>query len=143
MDLGTLDNVTEAVFMASKDAKDDRRYLLQVPGRDYLETLTRFPSNDIKRTSEHYIDDPEGRWFAFYNVDCFDPPFAIIRARSFETAYEIFCDEFERWLAVDATAAVDYPEDDRNYNGNGTHIDTDNVHGHELFLVSVSMVGAE
>jgi hypothetical protein len=104
----------------------------------YLSTLERFPRHTIKRVTDHYIDDPSGSWFAFANVDCFDPPFAIIRARSFEAAYDVFCDEFERWIQVDAPDAADYPEEDRVYNGHGTHIDTDNVQGFELRLVSVT-----
>ena len=63
----------------------------------------------------------------------------IIRARSFESAYECFCDEFEQLLKVDETDAADYLEEDRNYNGNGTHIDTDNVQGWEVYLLTVTV----
>jgi hypothetical protein len=86
------------------------------------------------------VDDYGKGWFVFYVEDCFAPPLAIIRADSFETAYEIFCDEFERWIRVDETDAADYPEDERNYNGNGTHIDTESVQGAEIRLVSVQVV---
>lgn len=136
IDIGTVDNARELVFTAGNA---DHRYILQAPGvtEDYLEFISRFPKHSVKRTSEHYIDDTEGQWFACYNVDCFDPPFAIIRARSFESAYEIFCDEFEAWLKVDEADAEDYPEDDRTYNGNGTHIDTDNVQLTELTLLTI------
>ena len=136
IDAGTIDAI-ELVFAASLDANDDRRYILQAEATDYMETLNRFPAHQIKRTTEHYIDDTEGKWFAFYNVDCFDPPMAVIRAKSFETAYDVFCDEWERWLKVDDIDAADYPEDNRSYNGNGTHIDIEAVQGNELFLLSV------
>jgi hypothetical protein len=124
LNIGEVSNATELVFRAGND---DRRYLLQLEGVDYLETLERYSKYDVKRTTHYYIDDTDGQWFACYNVDCFDPPMAIVRARSFESAYEVFCDEFERWLKVNDTDAADYPEDDRQYNGSGTHIDTDNV----------------
>jgi len=133
IDIGSVSNARELVFT---QGNNDRRYILQPKGAsdDYL---ARFPNHDVKRTTEHYIDDIDGAWFACYNVDCFDPPFAIIRARSFEQAYEVFCDEFSDWLKVDETSAADYPEDERNYNGSGVHIDTDNVQIHELTLLSV------
>ena len=119
----------------------DRYYVLQPSGttEDYLSTLTRYPSHQIKRTSEYYIDDTEGPWFAFYNVDCFDPPMAIIRARTFEDAYAVFETEWERWMKVADADAADYPEDARTYNDNGTHVDTDNVQGHELTLIRVEL----
>jgi hypothetical protein len=145
IDIGSVENATELIFSADPTlTRTDHRYILQAPGHpdDYLATLQRFPAFQIKRTSEYYIDDTNGAWFAFYNVDCFDPPMAIIRARTFEDAYEVFCDEFEDWIKVEDADAGDYPEDDRTYNGNGTHIDTDNVRGHELWLLTVSL-GAE
>lgn len=137
IDAGTIEAL-ELVFVRSLfNPQDTRRYLLYADDSSYLDALTRFPANEISRTKHYYIDDTEGKWFAFYNVDCFDPPYAVIRARTFEAAYEAFCDEFERWMKVDEADAKDYPEDERNYNSSGTHIDTDNVQGHELFLISV------
>ncbi len=146
IDIGSVSNATELVFA---QGNNDHRYILQPKSdageygyaEDYIAFMSRFPKHSVKRTNEHYIDDTEGAWFACYNVDCFDPPFAIIRARSFESAYEIFCDEFSDWLKVDESDAGDYPEDDRNYSGSGVHIDTDNVQVHELTLVSIR-VGA-
>jgi hypothetical protein len=137
MDIGDIDSAKELVFSTGGDF----RYILQPSGtpEDYLSTLTRFPHHSIKRTTDYYVDDTSGKWFACYNVDCFDPPMAIIRARSFESAYEVFCDEFSDWLKVDDADAADYPEDDRNYNGHGVHIDTDNVQIQELTLLSVSL----
>lgn len=135
IDIGTVD-ARELIF---GQPDDTRRYVLQAPGveEDYLDFIGRYAAYDVKRTSHYYIDDTEGQWFAFYNVDCFDPPLAIIRARSFESAYEVFCNEFEHWLKVNETDLADYPEEERNYNDNGTYIDTDNVQGHELHLLSI------
>jgi hypothetical protein len=137
MNIGTIDTARELVFTMGRD---DRFYILQSPElkEDYIEFITRYPKHDVKRTTEFYIDDTEGQWFACFNMDCFDPPFAVVRARSWESAYEVFCDEFERWLAVDESSTADYPEEDRNYNGNGTHIDTDNVQIHQLSLIQVT-----
>lgn len=39
-------------------------------------------------------DDGDGKFFSFFEADCFDPPQYLIRARTFETAYDIFLDEF-------------------------------------------------
>ncbi len=139
IDIGEIDGATELVFVQGDPGTDDRRYILQAEADDYLACLNRFPKCQIKRTTEHYIDDTSGDWFACYNVDCFDPPMAIIRARSFESAYEIFCDEFERWIKVEDPDAKDYPEDDRQYNGSGTHIDASNVQIHPLTLLSVTV----
>lgn len=138
IDIGEIANARELVFT---NGNADHRYILQPKGtaEDYLSTLKRFPHHSIKRTSEHYIDDTSGEWFACYNVDCFDPPMAIVRARSFEQAYEVFCDEFSDWLKVDESDAGDYPEDARNYSGSGVHIDTDNIQIHPLTLVEVRL----
>jgi hypothetical protein len=129
-------NAIELVFTSGNA---DHRYILQpaTTQEDTLSTMLRHPHHQIKRTTEHYIDDTSGKWFYFANVDCFDPPIAIIRARSFESAYEVFCDEFERWMVVDEPDAKDYPEDERNYNSNGTHIDASGVQGYELKLLSI------
>jgi hypothetical protein len=59
---------------------------------------------------KNFYDDGDGSWFVFYVADCFDPPKAVIRARSFETAYEIFCDEFSDWMKIDDSDLPDYIE---------------------------------
>lgn len=140
IDIGTVNGARELVFT---QGKDDRRYILQAPGAetDYLEVLHRFSAFQVKRTTHFYIDDTDGEWFACYNVDCFDPPMAVIRARSFESAYEVFCDEFADWLRVDEADADDYPEEERNYNGNGVHINTDNVQIYPMRLIAVTIGG--
>jgi len=139
LNIGDIDGATELVF-SSFGTVNDVRYILQAARTDYLETLDRFPKFQIKRTTECYIDDCSGQWFAFANVDCFDPPFVIIRARSFEQAYEVFCAEFEVQIKVDDQSAEDYPEDERDCNGHGTHIDASGVQGWELQLLSVALV---
>src|SRR5262245_41147387 len=98
INVGTIDGATELVF-ASCYRANDRRYVLQATREDYLAFCARHPN--ATRTTHHYIDDSDGRWFACFNVDCFDPPFAVIRAGALETAYEVFGDEFAEWLKVD------------------------------------------
>lgn len=142
MNIGTIDNARIVVFSgnpAHSAASTDHRYMLTTADVDLLALMHQYPTVLIKRTTDVYIDDPDGLWFAFANVDCFDPPIAIIRASSFEQAYETFCDEFEKWIAVKDANAEDYPEDDREFNGNGTHIDASGVQGWTLTLVSVEM----
>lgn len=138
IDIGSVPDAKELVFT---QGNNDHRYILQPKDttEDYLSTTKRFPQNSIKCTTHHYIDDTDGKWYACYNVDCFDPPFAVIRARSFEQAYEVFCDEFSDWLKVDESDAADYPDDDRTYSSSGVHIDTDNVQVHEMTLITVSL----
>lgn len=41
-----------------------------------------------------YDDCGDGKFFAFWEEDCFDPPQYLICAKSFEDAYDIFLDEF-------------------------------------------------
>lgn len=136
IDIGEISDAKELVFC---QADNDHRYILQAPGttEDYLSTLKRYMQFSVKRTTEHYIDDTSGKWYACYNVDCFDPPMAIIRARTFEDAYSTFCTEYERWIKVDDVDAIDYPENERDYNDNGTHVDTSNVQIHEMTLLQV------
>lgn len=139
IDAGTVDGAIEIVFRKTDDPTDDRIYLLQAHPREnrYLDALERFPRHQVKIATDYYIDDFGGDWYAVANVDCFDPPMAIVRARSFEAALECFCDEFADWIAVDPSSARDYPENDREYNGSGVHIDSSAVYLEPLILVSV------
>lgn len=139
IDIGSIAAARELIFCSHGGS--DHRLVLQAPGAvdDYLAFITRFPKHEAKRTSRYYIADTDGHWYACYNVDCFDPPFAIVRARSWETAYEVFCDEFSDWLKVDESDANDYAEDDRHYSSSGVHIDTDNVQIHEIQLLTVEL----
>jgi len=102
-----------------------------------MDLLSEFPDQSIKSVWNHYVDDTDGSFFACCVVDCFDPPVAIIRARSFESAYETFCDEFSAWMEVSETNADDYPEDEREYSASGVHIDTSGVHITPITLVRI------
>ena len=48
----------------------------------------------LRNLQGYYSDDDNGEWYLFASVDCFDPPMFAIQADSWETAYEIFLDEF-------------------------------------------------
>lgn len=151
IDIGEMDNATELLFTRADYAHTAGLTFEQIAetypidalypkdaAPDYAARIDRFPRYTVRATSWFCIDDTAGQWFAFANVDCFDPPVAIIRARTFETAYDVFCDEFSRWMAVDETDAKDYPEDEREYSASGVHIDASAVQGWPLRLLRVS-----
>ncbi len=114
-----------------------------------------------------YLSDYGKRFFAFYVADCFDPPIAIIRADSWESGYEIFCDEFSDWMKIDDSDLLDYVECDScqdkgknltlnsigqecrkdgclghyyptcNMSSSGVDIDTEAAQGHVITLLRV------
>jgi hypothetical protein len=111
--IGTIDDAIELVFAPVDKSNNERRYILHPADNapDYLDLMARFEM--FSRTTDCFIDDPVGKWYAVFNVDVvYDPPFAVIRAQS-------------------------APDKDRRYNNNGTLIDTDNVRVIELTLLSV------
>ena len=77
------------------------------------------------------------RFFVFTPGGCFQPPTYLICADSFEDAYATFCCDFEALVAVDEIDAGDYPEEYRQYNDSGSHIDTESTHGWEVKLLSL------
>lgn len=101
----------------------------------YSDFKDRYPNG--VRACGHYIDDSEGQWFGLTVADCYDPPIYVVRASSEADAFDAFCDEFETQIAVSDADAADYPEDAREYNNNGTHIDTSNVGVFPLKLTSI------
>jgi hypothetical protein len=110
---------------------------------DTLKFWERF-GHDAKRIpvdSAHVSDYGKG-YFAFWVEDCFDPSVAIVRADSFEDAYETFCDEFSDWLKIDESDLPDYTDEETdeytgNYSASGVAIDTEAVNGRELTLLRV------
>ena len=85
------------------------------------------------------------RWFAFYEEDCFDPPVWIVRADSWETAYEVFCDEAldsvdledldpEQRVAVEGEGNL---PDGYSISSDGKLIYTETSMGYEIELISV------
>jgi hypothetical protein len=91
-----------------------------------------------------FYDDTgsDGDWFAFWEEDCHAPPVYILRADSFESAYEVFCEEFVHPL--DEDTLKDYertPEGD--YEGltltSRGWISTESIQGHEIELKAVTL----
>ena len=122
--------VTEAVFCQTGDTSKDRRlYRLLSPGAE------RDLSVDTVTTEHYYIEDTDGKWFIFANVDCFAPPMAIVRARTFEEAYRSSWPSGKVGSRSRTSIQRAYPMDDRQYNENGTHIDAEGVQGFELTLL--------
>lgn len=93
--------------------------------------------HDAKRADHYGLDDWGNGFFAFWVENCFDPSIAIVRADSFETAYEIFCDEFADWIKIDDSDLADYDPETLNYNGSGVAIDTESVQGSEISLLRI------
>ena len=97
---------------------------------------------DIK--AGHETGRKPDRWYLVCNVDCFSPPQALIQADSFEEALEIFQDECEDYIKVEAPDLADYLKpgmtdqdedcyaDNLSWNSNGTPIDTESVHAEEI-----------
>lgn len=83
--------------------------------------------------------DSDAPWFAFWEADCMSPPISVVRAESFERAYEDFCD------TLPAADMSDFSESER-YNvpdgytiaSDGRYVHTENVNGCEIELISVS-----
>jgi hypothetical protein len=75
-------------------------------------------------------DDP---WFAFWVADCFDPSIHVIRAPSFETAYEVFCErEADRGFYLIRDGDPDYDDDAGTWTGDGRRVDSEPFQGREL-----------
>lgn len=86
---------------------NDRQLVVPAtPVRDSL-TLWKLYGNDATEAYGFY-EESEGPFFAFWIEDCFDPPVYVVRARTFETAYETFCDEFSRLITIDDSDLPDY-----------------------------------
>lgn len=113
-----------------------RRYVVSAEETAAVERYKLFPNLDTE-SAKYYCEDTEGEFYLFCNCDCAFPPVAIIRADSWEQAYETFCDEFSRWMAIDETDIADYEEDSLNYSASGVAIDTDSVQGFEVILTEV------
>ena len=88
--------------------------------------------------------DWAGSWFAFWEEDCRSPPIYIVRAESFEAAYEDFCGTLPN-------AEPDMDEDQRTqwehsgmdhytYSDAAGHVVfTENVNGREIRLIEVTL----
>lgn len=83
----------------------------------------------------------DGQWFGMYEEDCADPPIYLIRADSFESAYEVFCEEFASTL--DEITLSDYERTpDGDFEGltltSRGWISTEAIMGYEVDLKEVT-----
>lgn len=120
-------------------ANEPARYVVTAEHMDTLAFWAKF-GHDAKQIAGMYQDSSVWRgWFAFWVADCFDPPIYIIRGDSWESAYEAFCDEYSRLIAIDDASMADYDPETVNYSASGVAIDTDNVGGTEIRLLRVEV----
>jgi hypothetical protein len=88
------------------------------------------------------IDDSEGGWFLFWEADCYSPPVTAIRAGSFESAYEIFIDDFATLIDDLDLADYDLESDDCRLHWSNRHptngwVDTESIDGCEALLIAI------
>lgn len=104
-------NNFEANRLTLKSDQSDRLYVYDARGYQFVEyPLTgdylkekdhpcHHPKSKHEYTTGTHIlfdayDDGAENFFAFFEADCFDPPIKLIVADSFESAYDIYMDEF-------------------------------------------------
>lgn len=74
-------------------------------------------------TEDSYNDDDE--WFACAVGDCMDPPVTLIRAPSWEDAYERFCElEADRGHYLIKDGDPDYSDEDGHWTDDGRRVDS-------------------
>lgn len=89
---------------------------------------------------------PEALWFAFWEEDCAWPAIHVVRAESWEQAYEDFCDSLPDVPESDLEGVDGYLIGDENSNlpdgysftSDGRIVYTENVNGREIELVEVT-----
>jgi hypothetical protein len=87
--------------------------------------------------------DYAASWYAFWEEDCMDPPIWIVRADSFEQAYEDFCNEaiepLDEATLADYTRNEEGDYDDLTLTEKGW-ISTEATQGREICLVSAEVL---
>jgi hypothetical protein len=93
----------------------------------------RFGQKRVSSLDVEYSSDEKDPFFAFFAEDCMDPAIHVIRARSFEAAYEVFIDqEADRGHYVIDEGDPDYGPDDGFYSNSGFRVDTECFRGFQL-----------
>lgn len=88
-------------------------------------------------------DDYGERWFIFAVVDSHFPLRELVRADSFDDAYEIYVDHAaEHWhLKIEPEEFADYGVDTDSptcsFDSHGNPVDTDSIHGSEVRLTRI------
>lgn len=87
-----------------------------------------------------FVGDEGDKFFLFAVVDSYFPIYDLVRADSFESAYEVYCDFAcdNRHCEISAEDLPDYLDDEGEYQGSytsdGKPVDTDNIQGSEVQL---------
>lgn len=95
-------------------------------------------AENVRRVSDVNIEQAgwgNDVWVAFYIEDCFDPPVYILRASSWEEAYEEFIDWQVDQLKIEEPDLNDYDAESLTYSSNGVPVDTEGVRGKEVKLI--------
>jgi len=93
-----------------------------------------------------FVDEGSGEHlFVFSVVDCAFPIYDLVRADSWEDAYEAYIDwaASHRHLAIQEPDLKDYKEENLQYTSDGVPVDTDNVNGWEAVFVRADGIVAE
>lgn len=129
LEVGQIDDALYVMVFLHHDV-----FVAGLDDMDYATFDSYFP--DCKHAMGYHYED-DGAYFAFWVEDCFCPPVYIIKARSFEHAYETFCDTFTDVIKIEASDLKDYDQDTLNYSGDGVPIETEAVMGREVGVLSV------
>lgn len=92
----------------------------------------------VKRLSSFTDEETDGSLWCFFAEDCFDPSIHLVRAYTFEDAYEFFCQlqaDIGHYLIQHDDP--DYDEDAGHWTDDGRRVDTENFQGFGVELVSV------
>jgi hypothetical protein len=92
------------------------------------------------------VDEGSGEHlYIFAVVDSYFPLHDLVRANSWEEAYDIYLDwaAAHRHIAIDKEDLKDYKEDELSFTSNGIPVDTDNINGHEVTLVGIDGASGE
>jgi hypothetical protein len=99
---------------------------------------------DHHKIYEVLNDDNDGEnFYVFYCEDCYSPPFTLVRASSWEEAYEVYTDwaAKNRGLAILECEEKDYYDEHGelvcSFTSDGTPVDTESVNSFEVKLERV------
>lgn len=89
------------------------------------------PEGQSLKVDEVFAEYGGDKPYVFFVENCFQPKIWLVMGDSFEDAYASFCliPSVEESLAYDEAATLEVPEDDRQYNDNGVHIDHESIMG--------------
>lgn len=139
-DLRDVSNI-EAKYLVFKMKGHENSHLYVVANADApADTATGcslWPKNEVEFCAYHEENVLAQNWWAVCNVDCFEPPRAIIRSWWKSDAVWAFEDEFASEVKIDEIDLKDYNEDSLHYNSTGTPVETGSLNCVEMVLVQI------